>query len=79
MGEQRHSYNARTPTLGSELDRTGPDGGRRSRHLRGAHMATLVAAGKAKKLALTACMRKLLVILDAMLREGTPWHATVSP
>ena len=35
----------------------------------------LVAAGKAKKLALTACMRKLLVILNAMLRDGTPWHA----
>jgi transposase len=38
----------------------------------------LVAAGKAKKLALTACMRKLLVILNAMLRDGTPWRATIS-
>ncbi|MGH2395354.1 MAG: transposase, partial [Candidatus Limnocylindria bacterium] len=38
----------------------------------------LVAAGKAKKLALTACMRKLLVILNAMLRDGTPWCATQS-
>ena len=38
----------------------------------------LVAAGKAKKLALTACMRKLLVILNAMLRDGTPWRATLS-
>jgi transposase len=35
----------------------------------------LVAAGKAKKLALTAAMRKLLVILNAMLRDGQPWHA----
>lgn len=34
----------------------------------------LVAAGKAKKLALTAAMRKLLVILNAMLRDGTPWQ-----
>ena len=38
----------------------------------------LVAAGKAKKLALTAAMRKLLVILNAMLRDGTPWRATQS-
>jgi transposase len=38
----------------------------------------LVTAGKAKKLALTACMRKLLVILNAMLRDGTPWHAPQS-
>lgn len=34
----------------------------------------LVAAGKAKKLALTAAMRKLLVILNAMLRDATPWR-----
>ena len=33
----------------------------------------LCAAGKAKKVALTACMRKLLVILNAMLKHGTPW------
>lgn len=38
----------------------------------------LRAAGKAPKLALTACMRKLLVILNAMLRSHTPWNATVS-
>jgi transposase len=35
----------------------------------------LVAAGKAKKLALTAAMRKLIVTLNAMLRDGTPWRA----
>jgi transposase len=34
----------------------------------------LVAAGKAKKQALTAAMRKLLVILNAMLRNGTSWN-----
>lgn len=33
----------------------------------------LLAAGKPKKLALTACMRKLLVILNAMLKHGAPW------
>ena len=34
----------------------------------------LLAAGKPKKLALTACMRKLLVILNAMLKHHTPWR-----
>jgi transposase len=34
----------------------------------------LVAAGKPKKVALTACMRKLLSILNAMLRHRTPWR-----
>ncbi len=33
----------------------------------------LVAAGKTKKLALTACMHKLLTILNAMLKHRTPW------
>jgi transposase len=33
----------------------------------------LCAAGKPKKLALTACMHKLLLILNAMVRHGTPW------
>lgn len=35
----------------------------------------LVAAGKPKKVALTACMRKLLVILNAMARTNSPWEA----
>src|SRR6267143_790646 len=34
----------------------------------------LCAAGKAKKVALTACMRKLLMILKAMLKYRTPWR-----
>jgi transposase len=34
----------------------------------------LIAAGKAKKVAITACMRKLLTILNAMLRDKTPWQ-----
>jgi len=33
----------------------------------------LRATGKPAKVALTACMRKLLVILNAMVRNGTPW------
>ena len=39
--------------------------------------AQLRARGKYPKSALTACMRKLLVILNAMLRNKTHWHATV--
>jgi transposase len=34
----------------------------------------LLAAGKPKKVALTACMRKLLTILNAMARHETPWQ-----
>ena len=33
----------------------------------------LVAAGKPKKVALTACMRKLLTVLNAMMRTRQPW------
>ena len=34
----------------------------------------LLNKGKAKKVALTACMRKLLVILNALLRTGKAWN-----
>ncbi len=34
----------------------------------------LQRVGKAKKVALTACMRKLLTILNAMLKHRTPWR-----
>jgi transposase len=34
----------------------------------------LVAAGKPKKLALTACMTKLLTILNALMRTNTTWR-----
>ena len=36
----------------------------------------LCAAGKEKKVALTACMRKLLTILNSMLKHGTPWNCS---
>lgn len=36
----------------------------------------LIAAGKAKKVAIVACMRKLLTIVNAMLRDRTVWDAT---
>jgi transposase len=38
----------------------------------------LLAAGKAKKVALTACMRKLLTILNAMMKHRTPWRDQAS-
>ena len=38
-----------------------------------AFYARLQEAGKPKKVALTACMRKLLTILNAMLKHQTPW------
>ncbi len=34
----------------------------------------LLAAGKVKKVALTACMRKLLTILNAILKQQVPWQ-----
>ena len=36
----------------------------------------LLARGKEKKVALTACMRKLLVILNAMIRDNHAWRPT---
>lgn len=36
----------------------------------------LLEAGKLKKVAIVACMRKLLVTMNAMLRENTMWSAT---
>lgn len=35
----------------------------------------LIAAGKPKKVAMVACMRKLLTILNAMLRDNASWDA----
>ena len=35
----------------------------------------LLAAGQVNTVALTACMRTLLTILNAMLKHRTPWHA----
>ena len=38
----------------------------------------LLAAGKPKKVALVAVMRRLLVVLNAMVRDGTPWSAEMA-
>lgn len=35
----------------------------------------LLAAGKPKKVAIIACVRKMIVILNSMLRDGTMWEA----
>ena len=39
----------------------------------------LLAAGKPKKVALVASMRKLLVTLNAMLKHGYPWRDMTQP
>jgi transposase len=38
----------------------------------------LLSAGKPRKVALVACMRKLLIILNAMLKNRTPWRSPQS-
>lgn len=38
----------------------------------------LRAAGKPAKVALTACMRKLLIIVNTMIREHRPWNPTAA-
>jgi len=40
-----------------------------------AFYSRLITAGKKPKVALTACMRKLLVIINTMLKNGTCWEA----
>lgn len=48
-------------------------GSRRNPTLKAFH-ARLRAAGKAPKVAIVACMRKLLTILNAMVRDGRHWE-----
>jgi transposase len=38
----------------------------------------MVAAGKPKKVAIVACMRKLLTILNAIVRDQTPWNPAIA-
>ena len=37
----------------------------------------ILAAGKTKEVALTACMRKLLVILNGMVKSGQHWKPVI--
>ena len=39
----------------------------------------LIAAGKPKKVALTACMHKLLIILNTMIKNRTLWQYPYAP
>lgn len=39
------------------------------------HYQQLRARGKDAKVALVACMRRLIILLNAMLKNRTPWHA----
>lgn len=41
------------------------------------HYERLLAAGKRKKVALVACMRKLLTVLNAIAKHGSRWHPTI--
>ena len=43
-----------------------------------AHYEHLLKRGKLKKVALTACMRKFLVILNAMMRDQQPFRCSVA-
>jgi transposase len=38
----------------------------------------LLKAGKPPKVAIVACMRKLLTILNAMMKNQTPWQPPVA-
>lgn len=42
------------------------------------HYQRLIAAGKAPKVAMVACMRKLLTILNAMVKNHTPWNPAIA-
>lgn len=44
-----------------------------------AYYQRLLAAGKEKKVALVACMHKLLTILNAMVRDGREWENRLLP
>jgi len=37
----------------------------------------LIAKGKNKKVALVACMRKLVIIMNTMVKNNEPWHAEI--
>ncbi|TKB50024.1 IS110 family transposase, partial [Ferrimonas aestuarii] len=38
----------------------------------------LLEAGKPKKVAIIACIRKMVVILNSMLRDGVEWDSNNS-
>lgn len=72
MRGQRHIAGGRK-TVRAALYMAALVGSRRNPAL-APHYAKLRAAGKSAKQALTACMRKLLTILNAILRDKAPWQ-----
>lgn len=42
-------------------------------------LPTIVAMGKAKKVALAACIHKLLLILNALAKEDQMWQQNHTP
>ena len=44
-----------------------------------AHYQQLVARGKPAKVALVACMRRLLIWLNSMFRDNMPWNPETTP
>lgn len=38
----------------------------------------LLEAGKPKKMAIIACVRKMVVILNSMLRDGAMWNENMA-
>ena len=38
----------------------------------------LISKGKLKKVALTACMHKLLIVLNAMMKSSHPWQPQIA-
>lgn len=38
----------------------------------------LLEAGKPKKVAIIACVKKMVVILNSMLRDGTMWNENMA-
>ena len=69
---QRTTWGGRAPVR-SALYMAALVGSRRNVVL-SAHYRRLRLAGKPPKVALVACMRKLLLILNAMARTGQPWQ-----
>jgi hypothetical protein len=56
-----------------------PELGQLDRKAIAAFYQRLCTAGKPKKVALTAYMHKLLTILNAIVRQGTPWPTQTVP
>jgi transposase len=73
---QRHIYGGRAPAR-TALYMAALVGSRHNPVLR-PYYQRLRQAGKPAKVALTACMRKLLVILNTMLKEGRCWEPRIA-